>query len=453
MDGVPDANRSAVGRTCSTPMPDPSTLDYYAATAGPAPDHPPLAGRVASRVCVVGGGFAGLNTALGLVERGVDDVTVLEARTIGHGASGRNGGFVFAGYSRGEAALLEDLGPRRAKALYQRTRDAVALVRSRSERYAIDCDRVDGGVMWANWFRDASVLDARRRLLAEHFDTEWRPIDRARLRMQVKSERYSGALFEPQAFHFHPLKYARGLARTLAHAGAAIHADTPATSLRRDGAGWRVETTTGVVEAEHVVLSCGGYLAGLVARVDAAVLPIATYILVTEPLGARAAEVLETTAAVYDTRFAFDYYRLLPDTRLLWGGRISVRDRDPQDVERLLLRDLLRVFPQLDGVRIDHAWSGLMSYARHEMPQIAQIAPGLWVAQAFGGHGVAPTTVAGEVLASAIADGDPTWRDYADYGLDSAMKPWGYAGAQAAYWWLQAKDAWKDWREGGAARP
>lgn len=429
-------------------MLDPAAMDYYRATAGQAPDPAPLRGRVASRVCVVGGGFAGLNTALGLVERGVDSVTLLESDVIGHGASGRNGGFVFAGYSRGETALLADLGPARAKAMYQRTRDAVALVRSRSERYAIDCDRVDGGVLWTNWFRDPSVLESRRRLLADHFDTEWRPVDRTRLRMQVKSDRYSAALFEPQAFHFHPLKYARGLARTLEHAGVAVHTQTPATALRRDGAGWCVETPAGRVEAEQVVLSCGGYLAGLVPRVDAAVLPIATYVLVTEPLGARAAEVLETQAAVYDTRFAFDYYRLLPDTRLLWGGRISVRDRDARDVERLLRRDLLRVFPQLDGVRVDHAWSGLMSYARHEMPQIAQIEPGLWVAQAFGGHGVAPTTVAGEVLASAIADGDPTWREYADYGLDSAMKPFGFAGAQTTYWWLQAKDAWKDWREG-----
>jgi gamma-glutamylputrescine oxidase len=428
----------------------PHMLDYYRATAGQDAAPAALRGTTASRVCIVGGGFAGLNTALGLVERGVTDVTLIEAASIGHGASGRNGGFVFAGYSRGEAALLHDLGPLRAKAMYQRTRDAVALVRSRSERYAINCDRVDGGVLWANWFRDPVVLDARRTLLANHFDTEWRPVDRVRLRMQVKSERYSGALFEPQAFHFHPLKYARGLARTLAHAGVAVHAGAPATALRRDGAGWRVETPDGAVDAEHVVLSCGGYLAGLVPRVDAAVLPIATYILVTEPLGDRARDVLETQAAVYDTRFAFDYYRLLPDTRLLWGGRISVRDREARDVERLLRRDLLRVFPQLDSVRVDYAWSGLMSYARHEMPQIAQLEPGLWVAQAFGGHGVAPTTVAGEVLASAIVDGDPTWKEYERYGLDSAMKPFGFAGAQATYGWLQAKDAWKAWREGGA---
>jgi gamma-glutamylputrescine oxidase len=433
-------------------MPDPAAADYYRATAGPWPAPSPLSGDVQTCVCVIGGGFAGLNTALGLVERGVSDVVLLEADNVGYGASGRNGGFVFAGYSRGEADLLADLGPEAAQAAYRRTQKAVALVRSRTERYAIDCDRIDGGVLWANWFRDPEVLERRRRLLETSFDTHWQLVDGVRLRMQVKSDRYSAALFEPQAFHFHPLKYARGLARTLQHLGVAVHEGTPATSLRRQGAGWRVETPHGAVESEHVVLACGGYLAGLVPKVDASVLPIATYVIVTQPLGARAAEVLETQAAVYDTRFAFDYYRLLPDTRLLWGGRISVRDRHAMQVERLLRRDVLRVFPQLDDVRIDHAWSGLMSYARHEMPQIGRVEPGLWFAQAFGGHGVAPTTVAGEVLASAIAEGDPTWQEYAPYGLVSALKPWGFAGAQATYWWMQAKDALKDWREGGVGR-
>lgn len=422
---------------------------YYDDTAGPWAARQPLAGATAARVCVVGGGFAGLNTALGLIDRGEPDVVVLESASIGHGASGRNGGFVFAGYSRGEASLLADLGPERAKAMYQRTRDAVALVRARTERHAIDCDRIDGGVLWANWFRDPAVLESRRKLLREHFDTEWTPVAREALVRTLKTSRYSGALFEAQAFHFHPLKYARGLAAAIERGGGRLYEDSGVCAIHRRGAGWRIDTASGHVDAEHLVLACGGYLAGLVRKVDAAVLPIATYVMVTEPLGARAGEVMTTKAAVYDTRFAFDYYRMLPDTRLLWGGRISVRDRDPAAVRRRLLGDLLRVFPQLDGVRIDHAWSGLMSYARHEMPQIGLIEPGLWVAQAFGGHGVAPTTVAGEVLASAIAEGDPTWREYAPYGLVSAMKPFGFAGAQASYWWLQAKDAWKDWREGG----
>lgn len=420
---------------------------YYRATAHAPEVRTPLCGRHETAVCVVGAGFAGLNTALGLAERGQSNVVLLESQRIGHGASGRNGGFVFGGYSRGEGALLHELGPARAKLLYRGTLDAVELIRRRSDNYRIACDRTDAGVLWANWFRDPEVLRSRQRLLAEHYGVEWQWLARESVRAKLHTSRYSDALFEPDAFHFHPLNYAIGIAQAAADQGVRVHEHTPAVALERNGTGWRVRTPQGQVDAEHVVLACGGYLAGLRRRVDAAVLPIATYAMVTEPLGARLSDVMSTQAAVYDTRFAFDYYRPLPDTRLLWGGRISIRERSPEVVQRLLYRDLLRVYPQMDGVRIDYAWSGLMSYARHEMPQVAQIEPGLWLAQAFGGHGVAPTTFAGEVLAAAIAEGDHRWREFRTYGVVSTLKPAGFLGAQLSYWWLQAQDAWKDWRE------
>lgn len=422
-------------------------VSYYRATVAPDTPRAPLVATVDCDTCVVGGGFAGLGTALSLAERGLRDVVVLEAMSVGHGASGRNGGFVFAGFSRGEDRLLRDLGATRARDLYRGTMDAVELVRSRTLRHGIDCERIDAGVLWVNWFEDPSVLRARQRLLSEHYGVDWQWVPRERLRELLLSGRYTDGLFEPGAFHFHPLKYALGLARAAEGLGVRIHETSPATALRRDGNGWRIDTPQGTVRARRVVLACGGYLAGLRRRVDAAILPIASYVMVTETLGARLESAMRTRAAVYDTRFAFDYYRPLPDTRLLWGGRISIRERRPRDVERLLRRDMLKVFPQLEGVRIEHAWSGLMSYARHEMPQLGEIEPGLWLAQAFGGHGVAPTTLAGELLAAAIVEGDTRWRDLQEYGLVSALKPAGFAAAQLSYWWLQATDAWKDWRE------
>jgi gamma-glutamylputrescine oxidase len=211
--------------------------------------------------------------------------------------------------------------------------------------------------------------------------------------------------------------------------------------LQREGAGFIVHTPQGAVDARHVVMAGGGYARNVHAKVERAVLPIATYVMATEPLGARLQDAIDTRAAVYDTRFAFDYYRPLPDTRILWGGRISVRDRAPEAIARLLRRDLLKVYPQLHDVRIDYAWGGLMSYARHKMPQIGRGADGVWHAVGFGGHGMAPTTVSGELLAAAIAGERPVPEAFAAFGLTPAYGALGLAAAQLTYTAMQTRDA------------
>ncbi|HET8899960.1 MAG TPA: FAD-binding oxidoreductase [Rhodanobacteraceae bacterium] len=422
-------------------------VGFYASRAPTSIRYAPLSARAETRVAIVGGGFAGLNTARSLLDRGVREVVLLEAEQIGFGASGRNGGFVFAGYSLGEQSLLQRVGEVAAKRLFGRSVAAVNLIRERIARFGIDCDLVDAGVIWANWFRDPAVLRRRQRLLSQHYGVEWQWLPQAELRQQLCTERYGDGLFERNAMHLDPLRYALGLASSLSASGQRVHEDSPALALTRHGQGWRITTPQGVLDAEQVVLACGGYLAGLERRVDRSILPIATYVMVTAPLGPRLTDSIRTRAAIYDTRFAFDYYRVLNDTRLLWGGRISIRNRDAGAVQRLLRRDLARVYPQLAEVPVDHAWSGLMSYARHEMPQIGGNGQGLWWAQAFGGHGLAPTAVAGELLAAAVADGDPGWREFAAFGLVESFRPFGYLAAQGSYWWAGARDAMQEWRE------
>ncbi|WP_036112973.1 MULTISPECIES: NAD(P)/FAD-dependent oxidoreductase [Luteibacter] len=415
----------------------------------PAPERrPPPQGRREAAVVVVGGGFAGLNTVLGLAARGVRDIVLLDAETIGFGASGRNGGFVFAGYSLGERALLERAGPGRARQLYGRTVDAVNLIRERISTLTIDCDMVDAGVVWANWFRDAGLLRARQELLAREYGADWQWIPANAMHEFVHSARYHDGLYERNALHIDPLAYARGLARAAESAGVTLHEGSRVRMLERRGPRWTLRVGDAEIETPNVVLACGGYLAGLDRDIDRAVLPIATYVMVTEPLGESLGACLRTRAAIYDTRFAFDYYRPLTDTRLLWGGRISVRDRSPRAVQRLLRRDLARVFPSLKDARIEKAWSGLMSYARHEMPQVGTHGNGLWYAQAFGGHGLAPTCAAGEALADAIAGGDTSLAAYADFGLDPVHRPFGYLAAQGTYWNHEFRDWFKSRLEG-----
>jgi gamma-glutamylputrescine oxidase len=425
------------------------TETYYAATA-PRLSFAPLAGSSHDvEVAILGGGFAGLATARGLQERGIASVAVLEAQTIGHGASGRNGGFVFGGYSRDAADLVSDLGLAPAREFYAHSREAVALIRSRIESHAIDCDKVEGGALLLNWFRHSPraerQLREQARWLRENFGVTWDEVDPAQLRQWLDTERYGGALLERDAFHFHPLKYALGLAGVIEQAGGRVHEHSAVMAIdRRPGGGFVLRTAQEAsIRAKQLVVAGGAYLQTMLPALTGARLPIATYVISTEPLPPHLRPI-RTPAALYDNRFAFDYYRALADHRLLWGGRISIQERDPARIAQMLQADLLKVFPQLAAVRIEHAWGGLMSYARHKMPQIGQLAPGLWFAQAFGGHGVAPTTAAGEWLAEAISGRADLPAGLQRYGLTPVFGQMGLLAAQATYTWAELRDALRE---------
>ncbi len=420
---------------------------YYQATADSSLRFAPLAGQLDCDTVIIGAGFAGLATAMGLLERGQRSVAVLEAQRVGHGASGRNGGFAFGGYSLDCAALVQQLGLAPARQLYGLTLDALHLIRARIDKHQIACDKVEGGALLADWFGDEPALRAQQRFMREQMQADWQWLGRDETRALLHSARYHGALFEPQAFHFHPLKYAQGLARSLAAGGVALFEQSAALNITRRGATFHITTAQGELHCRQVLVACGGYLGGLVPELQRAMLPIATYVMATEPLGARLAEAVNTPAAIYDTRFAFDYYRALPDTRLLWGGRISILQRSPSSVARLLHQDMLRVYPQLRGVKVEHAWSGLMSYARHSMPQLGRTPGGLWFAMGFGGHGVAPTTAAGELLADALSGRAELAAAWAGYGLAPVHGQAGLLAAQARYTWAQLRDAGRGaWR-------
>ncbi len=417
-----------------------SQTTFYQATASRTA-YPSLTSNMEADVCIIGAGFAGLATALGLLERGIKNVVVLEAQCVGFGASGRNGGFVFGGYSLDNQELYRQLGPQKAAAMYQLTIDAVNLIRQRIEKYQISCDKNESGVLLANWFDDDRSLLAQRDFMRTAFSVDWEWIKRDQLQEALQSECYFGALHEKNAFHFHPLKYAQGLAQVLSHGGVAIYEQSQVLHVSDQGTGKKVTTHTGAtIQAKHVVVACGGYIESLYPKLSRAVLPIATYVMATEALHQKLTTAMRTQAAVYDTRFAFDYYRPLADTRLLWGGRISIAQRTPEQVQRLLYRDMLKVYPQLEGTQVDFAWSGLMSYGRHKMPQIGQLADGTWYGLGFGGHGVAPTTLAGELLAQAIANGQSLPKGFERYGLPTTFGYLGLLGAQATYWYYELRD-------------
>jgi glycine/D-amino acid oxidase-like deaminating enzyme len=164
----------------------------------------------------------------------------------------------------------------------------------------------------------------------------------------------------------------------------------------------------------------------------------------TEPLGERLKEAIRGPYSVIDSRFDCDYYRPLADTRILWGGGITIRRSDPAQLSAVMLRKLLTVYPQLAGVRVECAWSGLMGYPRHRMVQIGEVSPGVWYGMGFGGHGMGTTTMAGELVAAAIAEGDERYKLFAPFGLDWTGGPVGLVAVEAVYRWYR----FRDWLKG-----
>ncbi len=417
---------------------------YYRSTMSPGAVRPALDADIDTEVCVVGGGLAGLATALGLRERGTS-VVVLEARQVGWGASGRNGGIVGSGYSLPPDRLIARVGLQQARELYQLTHDAVALVRRRIEHYRMDCEPVIDGGLNVSWFNDRDAVLRTRDFLAENFDEQREFWPRERVREVLHTHRYYDALFSDQKFQFHPLNYSRAMAVAAELRGATIFEQTPVAKLDVEDTDKVVHTAGGRVRAANVVMACGGYLNGLHRRLSAAIVPVATYMIATDPFGEeRIRSAINAPYAISDNRFSSDYYRALADTRILWGGRISVRRSKPAQLARFMLADLLKVYPQLEGARVASAWYGLMSYAVHKMPQIGQLSPGLWYAMGFGGSGMGTTTVAGELVASAIAEKDDRYRLFAAFGLTPAGGPIGVVAAQLTYWTYQLRDGLRE---------
>ena len=422
----------------------PAVQTYYEAARGPAapPPRPPLAGAVEADACVVGGGLAGLSLALSLADRGVAPVVVLEAGRVGAGASGRNGGMASAGFARDAGSLEAAVGTGRARDLFRLSREAgLEPLRRRALAAGVP---LAPGVVVASWFDDPRGLAAE---VARHNDAfggrlEFWP--RERLRGLYRSPRYHDGFLDPDGFHLDPLALCDGVARAAEARGVGIHEGTPALSLaRRGGAagGFEITTPGGVVRARRVALCQGAYPPGILPALARATLAVATYVVVTEPLGGRAAEAIRAPHAVYDDRFATGYYRLLGDGRLLWGGRVALREEPAAAVVPLMRRDLALVYPQLAGARIDHAWSGRMGFARHRMPLVRELEPGLWVAGLLGGHGLNTATMAGELVARAIAEGDPAWRLLEPFGPAWAGGPLGRLAAGALFHGHAAKDA------------
>lgn len=377
---------------------------YYTATAKGAEPLPPLAGDHRCDVCIVGAGYTAVATALHLAERGYK-VIVVEARRIAWGASGRNGGQLSGGQRLDPEELIALVGRERARLLWDLGEEAKALVKQRVARHAIDCDLKPGLIHAGIKPVHARAMQDHARFLRDDYGyAHIRPLAREELRALVASDLYHGGSFDSDAGHLHPLNYALGLSRAARAAGAAIHEMTPALEIVRTGGKPGIRTPNGRVTADYLVIACNGHLGKLEPRIAPIIMPINNFMLATAPLGeARARGLIANDAAVADSKYVIDYYRLSADRRLLFGGGESYRPSYPNDIAGIVRRCMLRVFPQLHDVAIDYAWGGTLAITLRRLPAFGRLDGDTFYALGFSGQGVALTTLAGKVIAEAVA--------------------------------------------------
>lgn len=375
---------------------------WYQATCE-TPTYAQLVNDVTSDVCVIGAGYTGLSTAIHLREQGFK-VTLLDAHRVGWGASGRNGGQLGSGLNIDQGTLEKTLGRDNAHALWQLCENAKQSIHTLCSDYQIDALYKPGiiSALHRPRFFDETQRYAEK-LIKDYDYPHIAVLSKTELRKLVDSPDYHGGIIDNGAGHIHPLALATGMAKAASGLGVDIFELSEVLSIA-DNAGKDsiLKTALGSVQAPIVVLACNGYLDGLNNHVQKRVMPINNFIVATEPLGTRAAELLPANNAVFDSRFVVNYFRLSHDNRLLFGGGETYGYRFPKDIASLVRKPLQQVFPQLKDVPIDYAWGGTLAITRNRAPFVRQLNPGLYSASGYSGHGVALSVEAGKLIAEAI---------------------------------------------------
>ena len=386
---------------------------YYVASANEQPQYPKLEGDIETDVCVVGGGFAGLSSAIELADRGYK-VVVLEANHIGFGASGRNGGQIIAGLACEIDVIEKALGFDAAKQVWNMTLEALDLVRERVKRFDIKCDLTDG-------FLGVSVNEKKGKSLRIWFDdmakrygydadATW--IEPAYLKKWIASPRYFNGYYDKRSGHLHPLNYCLGLAKGAASLGVQIYQNS-AVNILQKGEINLLKTETGNVKAKFVVLAGNIFLSEispqLAPSLSKRIMPVGTYIIGTEPIDAKlVSHLIPSNAAVCDTCFALDYFRFsggnnASSPRMIFGGRVSYSAMTPRNLTQSMQARMTAAFPQLKNIKVEYTWGGHVDISMNRAPDFGRVADNIYYLQGFSGHGVALTGLAGKLVAEAIS--------------------------------------------------
>jgi glycine/D-amino acid oxidase-like deaminating enzyme len=399
-------------------------------------------------MAIIGGGYTGLSAARTLAKRGVK-VAVLEAETIGWGASSRNGGMVLTGLKLGMGTVIKRYGRDTAKRLFQCSLDSIDTVEGIVNEEKIDCGFArTGHLLTANKPKHFDALQEEVEFMEKEFNHKVKLISRERQREEIGTDLYHGALLDEVSAGLNPAQYVAGLARAAEGSGATLHARARVNRLRREGKRLLVETERGSLSAESVFVATSGYTGNFIKKLQKKVIPIGSFIIATERLpDDLARELSPKNRMIFDYKHYLNYFRLW-DNRMIFGGRAAFFPETANTIQKsaeILRREMIQVYPQLKNVKVEYVWGGTLDFAFDMMTHVGEM-DGIYYSLGYAGHGVAMATHLGKTVAEAMLDGNIREHPFAQFGFPGA--PLGlYNGFP---WFLPFAGAWHkilDWIE------
>lgn len=376
---------------------------WYADSCEIPPVRQSLQGDQRFDVGIVGGGLTGLSAAYHLAERGYS-VAVLEAHRVGWGASGRNGGQANSGQRVDQDALETQYGRELAHHFWAVAEEAKDLVRNLITRLEIDCHLTEAIVHADHRARFAGETRAyAEKLQSEYGYDQIRYLEPEELREHVISPAYHAGTLDTGAFHLHPLAFTIGLARAAEAAGAVVFENAEVKSVET-GKRCALKTENGTLNCDYLLFAANGYLGNLEPRIARRVLPINNFVIATRPLTEQErASTLPGKAAVGDSKFVINYFRMSHDNRLIFGGGENYGYRFPDNIRAFVRKPMSAIFPRLKDIEITHGWGGTLAITMKRQPLFKRLEPNVLNCSGYSGHGVTIATLAGKIAAEAIS--------------------------------------------------
>lgn len=369
--------------------------------------HPSLLDSYECDLCIIGGGFTGLSTAIEASKKGLK-VVLLEQNKIAWGASGRNGGQIWPDISNGVEKLEKKYDFETAKSLWDISLEAVKLIDQRIVEFKIQCDKKMGSLSAATNLSRIKDFESEINYFQKKLNyNSSRILGKDEVAQAIGSNRYFGGHLHKEGGHLHPLKYALGLADAAISLNVDIYENSKVIKISEEKNFVEVITSKGSVKAKNIALCCNGYLEEIDVGIKSKIMPIINYMIATKPLSKNLQEIiLPSDYCVSDTNFDLNYYRLSSDKRMIFGGGASYSLKHTEKLAKNTEKRMLKVFPDLSEEKAEYIWGGYVGLTVNRTPDIGQASQRIFYAHGFSGHGVALTGIAGKIIADSIFSGE-----------------------------------------------